>query len=160
DTSFGTNGVAVTPGVSEPAVKVDTALEPDGRIVLAGTKVAGIDNFALARFLAAGPEIASFTSDTNPITSGSSATLTASSITDRNAGAIIAQVAFYLDSNGDGILEPGTDTLLGYGTQTSPGVWTFTFTVNQASGSYTLLAQAEDSCGVFGDPVTITLTVT
>ena len=90
---------------------------------------------------------------------GSSETLTASNITDGNAAATIAQVAFYVDSNNDGILEPGTDTLLGYGTQTSPGVWSFTFTVTQASGSYTLFAQAQDSYGVFGDPVALTLTV-
>src|SRR5262249_28599335 len=39
----------------------------------------------------------------------------------------------------------GADTLLGYATQTSSGVWTFTFTVNLAPGTYTLFAQAEDS---------------
>jgi hypothetical protein len=50
-------------------------------------------------------------------------------------------------------------TLLGYGTQTSPGVWTFTFTVTLAPGSYTLLAQAQDSDGVFSDPAALTLTV-
>jgi hypothetical protein len=48
---------------------------------------------------------------------------------------------------------------VGYGTQTSPGVWTYTFTVNLAPGSYTLFAQAEDSDGVFGDPVALSLQV-
>ena len=60
--------------------------------------------------------------------------------------------------NGDGVLDSG-DTLLGYGTQSSPGVWTYTFTVNLASGTYKLFAQAEDSYGVFGDPVVITIQV-
>ena len=80
---------------------------------------------------------------------GSSETLTASNITDGNAAATIAQVAFYVDSNNDGILEPGTDTLLGYGTQTSPGVWSYTFRVTQSTGNYTLFAQAKDSYGVW-----------
>jgi len=35
-------------------------------------------------------------------------------------------VAIYLGSNSDGILEPATDTLLAFGTQISPGVWTYT----------------------------------
>jgi len=69
-------------------------------------------------------------------------------------------VAFYLDSNSDGILEPATDTLLGYATQTSPGVWSCAFPVTQASGSYTLFAQAADSYGAFGDPAALSLTVT
>jgi hypothetical protein len=38
-------------------------------------------------------------------------------------------------------------------------VWTFTFTVNLASGTYTLLAQAQDSYGVLGDPASLALTV-
>jgi hypothetical protein len=40
------------------------------------------------------------------------------------------------------VLEPGTETLLGlgYATQTSPGVWTFSLTVNLTPGTYTLFA--------------------
>jgi len=65
----------------------------------------------------------------------------------------MTQVAFYyFDSTGNKVT-------LGYGTQTSPGVWTLTFTVNLAPGTYTLFAQAEDSYGVFGDPVPLTLQV-
>jgi hypothetical protein len=57
-------------------------------------------------------------------------------------------------------MEPGTDTLLGYATQTSPGVWTFTWsTAGLTAGTYTLFAQAEDSYGVFGDADAITLTL-
>ncbi|HKB40230.1 MAG TPA: hypothetical protein VKD72_27620, partial [Gemmataceae bacterium] len=104
--------------------------------------------------LAAGPQIGSFTASPNPGAAGSDLTLTASNITDANPGAGITQVAFYQDSNGDGTLEPGTDTLLGYATQTSPGVWTFTGSL--ASGTYTLFAQAEDSYGVFSDPLATT----
>jgi hypothetical protein len=46
-------------------------------------------------------------------------TLTASNITDGNPNSSITQVTFYLVSNNDGMLEPGTDTLLGYATRTA-----------------------------------------
>ena len=47
-------------------------------------------------------------------------------------GATVTQVAFYRDANGDGRLDPFTDTLLGYGTL-SGGVWTFNFTTTGLS---------------------------
>jgi uncharacterized delta-60 repeat protein len=158
DTSFGVNGIAVSTGTfSNP---VDMALEPDGRIVVAGTGINGSGGFALVRFLPAGPQVGSFTASPNPVTAGGSETLSASNLTDGNPNSTITQVAFYQDANGDGLLEPGTDTFLGYGFQTSPGVWTFTFsTSGLTSGTYTLFAQAEDSYGVFGDPLAITATV-
>jgi uncharacterized delta-60 repeat protein len=155
DTSFGTGGTTQMPP-GYPEFTRDLAIQPDGAIVLAG-----IDgSFELARFLPAAPQIGSFTASPNPVTAGSM-TLTAWSIIDLNPNSTVTQVAFYQDSNGDGILEPGTDTLLGYGTgtQTSPGVWTFTFTVNLAPGTYTLFARAEDNYGVSGDPLAITVTV-
>jgi hypothetical protein len=96
--------------------------------------------------------IGSFTAGPNPVTAGGTLTLTASKITDAAPGATITQVAFYVQIN-------GSTTLLGYGTQTSPGVWTFTGTVKLPSGTYTLFAQAEDSYGVFGDPLSLSLTV-
>src|SRR5262249_22549654 len=141
-------------GLSADRVRVSVAFELDGRIALAGTALVSSNyDFALARFLAAGPQISSFTASPNPVTAGSSVTLTASNITDEIPSASITQVAFYyMDTSGN-------QQLLGYGTQTSPGVWTFTFTVNLTSATYTLFAQAEDSYGIFGDPVAITLSV-
>jgi uncharacterized delta-60 repeat protein len=159
DTSFGVNGVAVATAV-QAHYQVDVALEPDGRIVVAGSGINGSAGFALVRFLAAGPQLGSFTASPNPVTAGSNVTLSASNITDLNPGSSVTQVAFYQDANGDGILEPGTDTFLGYGVQASPGIWTFTFsTAGLTSGTYTLFAQAEDSYGVFGDPAALTLQV-
>jgi uncharacterized delta-60 repeat protein len=144
DSTFGTNGIAM--GGSHVGTGT-MALEPDGRIVLAGyTNVSGPLLLALARFLATGPQIGSFTASPNLVAAGSSLTLTASGISDANPGATVTQVAFYVEMN-------GVNTLLGDGTQSSPGVWTLTFAVNLAPGSYTLLAVAQDSDGVFGDPV-------
>jgi uncharacterized delta-60 repeat protein len=149
DTSFGTGGIASS-GTNNVTDTVGVALEPDGRIVVVGT-IVNTGGFTLARFVAAGPSVGSFTASPNPVTAGSDLTLTASNITDANPGATVTQATFYVDSNGDGVLDSG-DTLLGYGTQISLGVWTYTFTVNLAPGTYTLFAQAEDSYGVFGDP--------
>jgi hypothetical protein len=122
---------------------------------VAGLSFNGTNNgiFAVARYLPSEPEIGSFTANPNPVPFGSSVALTASGINDANPSSTITQVAFYYyDST-------GTKQVLGYGTQTSPGIWTFSFTVNLATGSDTLFAQAEDSYGVFGDPLALTLTV-
>jgi len=81
-----------------------------------------------------------------------SVTLTACNITDGSAGNSITQVGVYYMGTS------GNQQLLGYGTQTGPGVWTYGFTLNLTSGGDTLLAQAEDSHGLFGDPVAITVT--
>jgi uncharacterized delta-60 repeat protein len=163
DSTFGVGGIAGETVVGVRNDQMDVALEPDGRIVVAGPGVlGGGTNFALVRFLAAGPQIGSFTASPNPVTAGSNVTLTVSNIVDGNPNSTITQVAFYADSNGDGKLESGTDTLLGFGTQTSTGVWTFTFSTATAGltfGSYTLFAQAEDSYGVLSDPFAITATV-
>jgi hypothetical protein len=155
DKSFGTGGTTQVPS-SSPAFTRDLAIQPDGDIVLAG--IGG--SFELARFLPAAPQIGSFTASPKPVTAGNSVTLTAANVVALNPGSTVTQVAFYMDSNGDGVLESGTDTLLGYGVQSSPGVWTLTFsTAGLTGGMYTLFAQAEDSYGVFGDPFAVTLTV-
>jgi hypothetical protein len=139
------------------------ALQPDGRLLLAGTArpttSSSPTDVALVRFLESAPQVGSFTATPNPVTAGSPVTLTAGGITDGNPGAGVTQVAFYQDSNGDGVLDAG-DALLGYGTQTSPGVWTYTWsTAGLTAGTYTLFAQAEDSFGVFGNPDALTLQV-
>ena len=170
DVFFGVNGVALSgdlqnpnqPGVAIAFQPVDVALEPDGRIVVAGSQdysTTGHDNYALARFMAAGPQIGSISTSPNPGTAGSSVTLTAGNVVVLNPGSTIMQVAFYQDSNGNGVLDSG-DALLGYGTQTSTGIWALTFsTTGLTSGRYTLVAQAEDSYGVFSDPLATTVQV-
>jgi hypothetical protein len=74
---------------------------------------------------------------------------------DLTAGATITQVAFYyFDSSGNQVT-------LGTVTVSSAGSWTLTSATafGLPAGTYTIYAQAEDSYGVFGDPVAITLTV-
>lgn len=162
DTSFGNGGVAAAQ-VGTTAGWAPLALEPDGRIVVAGTggiSGIGITTF-VARFLAAGPQIGSFTASPNPVPAGSTGTLTAASVVALNPGTTVAQVAFYVDSNADGSLEAGTDRLVGYATQTSPGTWVLTLsTTGWTAGSYVLFAQARDSDGALSDPLAVTLQLT
>jgi uncharacterized delta-60 repeat protein len=150
DATFGAGG-SVIPAhgfALSPAI----AIQPDGKIDLAGI------GFKVERLLPGAPQIGLLTASANPVSVGSTLNLVASQIADVNPGASISRVAFYQDSNGDGTLDPATDTLLGQGVQTSTGVWTLDFTVPSTwtPGAYTLFAQAKDSFGVLGDPVAIT----
>jgi uncharacterized delta-60 repeat protein len=165
DTGFGTGG-QVTTTINGRGNAQALTLQANGEIIAAGVAPKSTKNtnyeFALIRYWGdTVPVIGSFTANPNPVTAGSSVTLTASNITDGNPNVSITQVAIYLDSNQDGTLEPGTDQLLGYATQTSPGVWTLTNSsaFGLTAGTYKLFAQAEDSDGVYSDPVALTLTV-
>lgn len=142
DTTFGAGGTE-TPIVGTATQLV---IQADGKIDVAS-------GFTIARLLASEPQIGSLTSSSNPVTSGTAATLTASNITDGNPNAAITQVAFYyLDDNGN-------QQTLGYGTQSSAGVWTLNYTVGLPTGTYTIYAQAKDSYGVLGDPLSQNLQV-
>lgn len=140
DSTFGSSGIVTLPSSADTL-----ALQPDGKIDLAGT------GFIVDRLLPAEPQIGLLTASTNP---DGSTTLTAGNFYDENPGASITQLAIYVgDVN-------GTNTLLGYGTQTSPGTWALTFsTAGWLPGTYTLFAKAEDNYGVFGDPFAIPETV-
>jgi hypothetical protein len=83
------------------------------------------------------------------VTAGSPLTLTAI-ITDSNPNSSITRVTF--DLNG----------FVGYGTQTSPGVWTLTFsTTGWAVGTYTFTVYALDNYGTLsGWSPTVTVQVT
>jgi uncharacterized delta-60 repeat protein len=161
DTTFGNGGIVATPNGTGTSEAFSVAIQPDGRIVAAGYSQGSTGwDFMTARYLV-GPQIGSFTANPNPVTAGSPVTLSASNISDGDPSSSITQVAFYLDSNNDSKLEPGTDTLLGYATQTSPGVWTLTNSsaFGLTAGTYTLFAQAQDNDGYLGDPIALTLTV-
>jgi hypothetical protein len=100
------------------------------------------------------PQVGAFSASASTVTGGSALTLTASNITDPNAGATITLVAFYATDS------TGNQYLLGYGTQTSPGVWTLAFTVSLAPGHDTVFAEATDSLSVLGaDSALLNLTV-
>jgi uncharacterized delta-60 repeat protein len=151
DTTFGSGGLVQT-SVGPAGLGVAVAIQPDGRIVAAGT-VNG--EFLVARYLA-GPEIGTFTASAATVTVGRGLTLMASNLTDGDPSgtgyATVTQVTFYaVDSSGN-------QTPLGTGTL-SNGVWTLNYTVSLASGTYTLFAQATDSDNIVGDSAFLPLTV-
>ena len=79
-------------------------------------------------------------------------------------GVTITQVAFYLDSNNDGVLQPTTDKFLGNGTpSTIPNASHNSLltisTTGMAPGTYRIFAQAKDSNGLFSDPFAVTFTI-
>lgn len=147
DTSFGKAGVA-SYATSAPRTSVafeSMALEPDGRIVVAGFYEGTTSEVVLARFLMTGPRIGSLTASP---AGGGGVTLTASDITDGNPGAIVAQVSFYYFDPG------GTKVNLGGGIPDGSGAWSVDVTLPPGT---TVYAQAEDSLGAFGDPADILL---
>jgi uncharacterized delta-60 repeat protein len=148
DTTFGGAGTGFNV-IQSASTWGGLAIGADGRIVVCGFGLTSPSPAFFARLTPPEAMIGLFTASANPVTAGSSETLTASNIANSST---ITQVAFYAQVN-------GSNTLLGYGTQSSPGVWTFSFTVNLAPGTYTLFAQTEDSYGVFGDLAALTLTV-
>jgi uncharacterized delta-60 repeat protein len=155
DTTFGVGGMGTSGSLValNSATQIAMTLQPDGKTVLVGST--NDYKFAAVRFLGDSPKIGSFTANPNPVTAGSSLTLTASQIVDLTAGATITQVAFYyFDSSGNQVT-------LGTVTVSSAGSWTLNSATafGLPAGTYTLYAQAEDSYGIFGDPLAITLTV-
>jgi PKD repeat protein len=99
-----------------------------------------------------------------PVPAGTAVTLTAGNAYSIYPGGSVTQVAFYLDTNNDGVLQTGTDQLLGYGTpSTIPNAnhnWTLTMsTSGMKSGTYTVFAVALDSDGLFSNPIATTLTI-
>ncbi|HZV06503.1 MAG TPA: delta-60 repeat domain-containing protein [Gemmataceae bacterium] len=163
DANYGGAGTGTLTLVGINATALAMAIQSDGKAVLVGNaaeSTTGLSEVALARYLPSAPQISSFTANPNPVVSGSDVTLTVSNITDGNPNSTITQVAIYLDSDNDGTLDPSTDTLLGYAIETSPGVWTLTFSTSAmglTAGTYELFAQAQDNYGAYGNIVSLEL---
>jgi uncharacterized delta-60 repeat protein len=159
DSAFGTGGIVTTAIGTSNSYASAGVLQSNGDIVTVGYATNSTKSlFGVARYLPSAPAIGAFTASPNPFPSGSSVTLTATGVADGNPGGTVTQVAFYVDSNGDGVPDAG-DAVLGYGSQAGPGVWTFTFTLSLPPGTYTLFAQATDSYGVLGQPFALPLQV-
>ncbi|MDB5334080.1 MAG: hypothetical protein JWP03_5231 [Phycisphaerales bacterium] len=108
------------------------------------------------------PTIGSLSASPTVVAPGGTLTLTASGVSDPNAGGSVARVAFYRESNGaSGLQTSGTtDTLLGTATAGSNGVWSLSVsTSGLAAGTYTFYAVATDSSGLTSSPATASATV-
>jgi hypothetical protein len=169
DTSYGPSGTgAVLTSFGFSSRVSGAALQPDGRLVAVGAmNTSGpsasdpspyLEYFALARFLGSTSspspvQVGSLAATPSPVAAGSPLTLTAGGVTTTNAGATITEVAFYA------VNDAGVAIFLGYSIQNADGTWTLTWTVNLASGQYTLLALAVDRTGSVSDPLAINLDV-
>ncbi len=103
------------------------------------------------------PTVGSLTDSPDPVIQGEDITLTALNVADSDG--TVAQVEFYRDANGNGLLDVGTDTLLETDTS-STGGWSWTgATGGFALGSNTLLARAQDEDGAYSNVSSTTVLV-
>jgi len=108
--------------------------------------------------LSSAPTIDSLTPSDDTVSRSAALTLTANDAEDVDGN--VARVQFYRDSNGNGVLDPFSDTLLGTDTNGSNG-WAWTGTTTTFSvGENTFFARARDNDGVYGAPVSTTVTIT
>jgi subtilisin family serine protease len=106
----------------------------------------------------ASPSIASLSTATGKLNQGSTITLTASGVL-APAGRTLARVEFYRDTNANGLIDVGIDTLLGSDTSSASG-WTLTpSSTTWSLGNNTLMARAVDSTGAVSNGVTTVVNV-
>ena len=100
------------------------------------------------------PSIASLSDTPDPVTQGNNVTLTANTVTDSDG--TVGKVEFYRDANGNGVIDVGTDALLGTDTS-SDGGWTcVASTSGFPLGSNAYLARAQDDDSAWSNTVTTT----
>jgi hypothetical protein len=98
-------------------------------------------------FGSAQSQIGTFAASPTSVSAGGSFTFTVTNITDANPNSSISEVVLYGYSNDTF----STLYVMGYFTQSGPGVWTYTFsTAGWAPGTYTFFARAVDNYGVWG----------
>jgi subtilisin-like proprotein convertase family protein len=106
------------------------------------------------------PTIGSLTDSPDPLIAGNALTLKASSVADADGS--VVKVEFYRDLNGNSLIDPAIDQLLGFDDILSNG-WSLvvpgTVTVNFASGSARYLARALDNLGAWSTARSTTGTV-
>jgi hypothetical protein len=104
------------------------------------------------------PVIGGFSVSPTSVTTGSSATLTATGVSE--SGGTISSVSFYRESNSTSGLQIGSDTLIGIGTQSGTSWSIATSTTGLAAAAYTYYAVATDSASVSSAASSTTLVVT
>jgi peptidyl-prolyl cis-trans isomerase A (cyclophilin A) len=104
------------------------------------------------------PSIQSLAASPDPFERGAQLTLTAKSVLSF-PGKTVTKVEFFRDSNGNGILEPGTDQNLGDGTKNA-GDWTIQpSTIGWTAGPTKFFARAQDSSSTGSSPSAVTALV-
>ncbi|MDA1274643.1 MAG: proprotein convertase P-domain-containing protein [Verrucomicrobia bacterium] len=99
------------------------------------------------------PVVDAVSATPDPVTAGNSLTLTAAGVSDSDG--IVVSVAFYRDSNGNGILDESADALIGTDTNDSDGWSVSSLTDGFVPGPQTYFAQAVDNDGLRSTPVSV-----
>jgi len=103
------------------------------------------------------PRIDDLTAVPNPVTRPAVLTLTAEDVLDAD-GTVVA-VEFYRDANGNGTLEPATDTLLGQGNQDDDD-WSWAgSTAGWPAGTFAFFARGQDDLGGWGPVASVLVTM-
>lgn len=127
-------------------------------------------SWLLRDFMPNRARIGSFVASPNPVTAGDSLTLTATEITEPKWSFAVTGVDFYFRHcpimvqvwHKDGMRISGTDwheSLLGYGTRTSSGVWSLELTASLEPGTHTLLTRTRNRLAHLGSPTETQLIV-
>jgi len=100
------------------------------------------------------PTATSLTDSPDPVTRGDNLTLTILGAADSDG--TVTEAEFYIDTNGNGLIEPGVDTLLGRDTSSAGGWSLITSTAGWNTGMQTYLARVRDNLGAWSNPVSTT----
>jgi cyclophilin family peptidyl-prolyl cis-trans isomerase len=105
------------------------------------------------------PTVTALNTSGAKVARGKTITLTAAGVADAAPGSV-SKVEFYRDSNGNGVLDPGVDALVGEDTSATGG-WSLTLpTTGQASGNATFFARAIDNANQGSSPIAATVNIT
>ena len=129
-----------------------------GQVAGCSAMASGVEHaYFLDTGIAAPPSIGSLSVSPGTVTRGDGVTLTANDANDSNG--TVVKVEFYRDVNGNGVIDPGTDVLLGTDSDGSDG-WTWTGSTSAFPlGGNTYMARAQDDALAWSNTVTATGTV-
>lgn len=144
---------AVIDGGSGSLLIVGGTASPDWPFLNQAENFLGVRDGFLLRFdppADAPPQVATLIVQPEIATPGTPLEATATGVFDPDGQ--VLRVAFFLDADGNGRIDPASDFPLGSDELPNDG-WTWTVdTAALAPGGYTLLARAEDDRGTLGDP--------
>jgi len=103
------------------------------------------------------PTIGSLLLNPNPVSQDGNLLLSARNVADVDG--TVRRVEYYHDSNGSGVLEPGTDLLLGYSIDASTSYLVSYSARSFAGGTQRFFARAQDNAGKWSNPATASCVV-
>ncbi len=156
------NAALVMPGLSGNNLTLNYAADTDGASTITVRITAADGTFAEDAFnvsVGARPTVASLQIAPGS-TFGQGVPITLTAVGVNAALDPIAKVQFYRDANGNGTLEPDTDSLLGEDSSSDGGYTLAVSTGTFPVGATHFFARAVDTTGLTGNPATAAATIT